>query len=150
MILVALIVVGGIYGGVFTPTEGASVGAIAMFVVGVAAAHARLDGDQGQPHPDGRDIGHDLPDPARAPRSSTPSWRCRNCRLRRPTWSAELGLPPYAVVACLLVFYILLGAVMDELAMILLTLPVFFPIVTALDFGMPVRRRRRSGSASWC
>jgi TRAP-type C4-dicarboxylate transport system permease large subunit len=36
----------------------------------------------------------------------------------------------------LLAFYILLGAVMDELAMILLTLPVFFPIVTALDFGM--------------
>ena len=37
----------------------------------------------------------------------------------------------------LMLFYILLGAVMDELAMILLTLPVFFPIVQALDFGMP-------------
>ena len=36
-----------------------------------------------------------------------------------------------------MLFYILLGAVMDELAMILLTLPVFFPIVAALDFGMP-------------
>ena len=52
-------------------------------------------------------------------------------------WSPGSGLPPYAVVAVLLVFYILLGAVMDELAMILLTLPVFFPIVSALDFGMP-------------
>jgi C4-dicarboxylate transporter, DctM subunit len=29
-----------------------------------------------------------------------------------------------------------LGAVMDELAMILLTLPIFFPVVTALDFGL--------------
>ena len=36
-----------------------------------------------------------------------------------------------------MLFYILLGAVMDELAMLLLTLPVFFPIVQALDFGMP-------------
>jgi C4-dicarboxylate transporter, DctM subunit len=36
----------------------------------------------------------------------------------------------------LLAFYIVLGAVMDELAMILLTLPAFFPIVTALDFGL--------------
>ena len=36
-----------------------------------------------------------------------------------------------------MVFYILLGAVMDELAMLLLTLPVFFPIVQALDFGLP-------------
>jgi TRAP-type C4-dicarboxylate transport system permease large subunit len=41
------------------------------------------------------------------------------------------------VLATLLVFYIILGAVMDELAMILLTLPVFFPIVIALDFGLP-------------
>ena len=50
---------------------------------------------------------------------------------------AAPGLPPYAVLVVLLAFYILLGAVMDELAMILLTLPVFFPIVTALDFGLP-------------
>jgi TRAP-type C4-dicarboxylate transport system permease large subunit len=48
----------------------------------------------------------------------------------------SLGLPPYAVMASLLLFYILLGAVMDELAMILLTLPLFFPIVSALDFGL--------------
>ncbi len=37
-ILVAVVVVGGIYGGVFTPTEGAAVGAIAMLVIGVAGA----------------------------------------------------------------------------------------------------------------
>jgi TRAP-type C4-dicarboxylate transport system permease large subunit len=47
------------------------------------------------------------------------------------------ALPPFAVIAALMVFYILLGAVMDELAMILLTLPVFFPIVSVLDFGLP-------------
>ena len=35
MLLVALTVVGGIYGGVFTPTEGAAVGAIAMLLVGL-------------------------------------------------------------------------------------------------------------------
>jgi TRAP-type C4-dicarboxylate transport system permease large subunit len=48
----------------------------------------------------------------------------------------SFGLPPFGVVALLMLFYILLGAVMDELAMILLTLPVFFPIVMKLDFGM--------------
>jgi TRAP-type C4-dicarboxylate transport system permease large subunit len=40
------------------------------------------------------------------------------------------------VLIAMLAFYILLGAVMDELAMILLTLPVFFPVIQALDFGM--------------
>ena len=51
-------------------------------------------------------------------------------------WVGESGLPPYGVLVALLAFYILLGAVMDELAMLLLTLPVFFPIVAALDFGL--------------
>ena len=36
----------------------------------------------------------------------------------------------------LLLFYIVLGGVMDELAMLLLTLPVFFPVVMGLDFGL--------------
>jgi TRAP-type C4-dicarboxylate transport system permease large subunit len=42
-----------------------------------------------------------------------------------------------SVVAAILVFYVILGAVMDELSMLLLTVPIFFPLVTALDFGMP-------------
>jgi len=36
-----------------------------------------------------------------------------------------------------MLFYILLGAVMDELAMMLLTVPVVFPVISALDFGIP-------------
>lgn len=40
------------------------------------------------------------------------------------------------MIVALLVFYLILGGVMDELAMILLTLPIFFPIVTALNLGM--------------
>ena len=56
---------------------------------------------------------------------------------RPPRMIAASGWAPYTIMVGLLVFYIILGGVMDELAMILLTLPVFFPIVTALDFGMP-------------
>ena len=40
-------------------------------------------------------------------------------------------------MAGILVFYILLCSVMDELSMILLTIPIFFPMVMGLDFGMP-------------
>ena len=36
-----------------------------------------------------------------------------------------------------MLFYVVLGAVMDELSMILLTIPIFFPMVMGLDFGMP-------------
>src|SRR4051812_14843969 len=58
-----------------------------------------------------------------------------------PTQAAGIvagwGLPAYGVLAVLLVVYVILGGLMDEIAMILLTLPVFFPIVMALDFGIP-------------
>jgi len=40
------------------------------------------------------------------------------------------------VMAAILVIYILLGCVMDSLAMILLTIPIFYPVVMGLDFGL--------------
>ena len=50
---------------------------------------------------------------------------------------AGWGLSPWAVVGAILLFYVVSGAVMDELSVILLTIPIFFPMVMALDFGMP-------------
>jgi TRAP-type C4-dicarboxylate transport system permease large subunit len=47
------------------------------------------------------------------------------------------SVPPVAVVGAILLFYVVLGAVMDELSMILLTIPIFFPVVMGLDFGLP-------------
>jgi TRAP-type C4-dicarboxylate transport system permease large subunit len=40
------------------------------------------------------------------------------------------------IVTAILLFYVVLGAVMDELSMILLTIPIFFPMIMGLDFGM--------------
>ena len=47
------------------------------------------------------------------------------------------GLSPVMVVAAIMLFYVVLGSVMDELSMILLTIPIFFPMIMGLDFGMP-------------
>jgi C4-dicarboxylate transporter, DctM subunit len=49
-------------------------------------------------------------------------------------WVKGSGLPPMLVMVAILVTYILLGCVMDSLAMILLTIPVFYPVVMGLDF----------------
>jgi C4-dicarboxylate transporter DctM subunit len=135
ILLVALVVVGGIYGGVFTPTEGAAVGAIAMFVVGLAQRTLGW-----------REIKESLLQTAETSGMifiillGSEIFSAFLALSQLPTNAAQmvadLGLPPYAVMVSLLVFYIFLGAVMDELAMILLTLPLFFPIVSALDFGM--------------
>ena len=135
VLLVAVLVVGGIYGGVFSPTEGAAVGTVALLLIGLMQ----------------RSLGWAALKTSILNTASTTAMifvilmgsEIFNAFLalsQMPMQAAEfitsLGLPPYGVLAAILALYILLGAVMDELAMILLTLPVFFPIVSALDFGM--------------
>jgi C4-dicarboxylate transporter, DctM subunit len=135
VLLVAVVVVGGIYGGVFTPTEGAGVGAVSMIVIALTQ----------------RTLGWAEFRDALLQTAETSAmifiiilgsqvFEAFLGRSQLPEKAAEFvagfGLPPLGVIAVLMLFYILLGAVMDELAMILLTLPVFFPIVSALDFGL--------------
>jgi len=134
-VAIAITVVGGIYGGIFTPTEAAAVGTIAMLLTGVLQ----------------RRLGRIEITAALRQTAETAGmifvillgaevFGAFLALSQLPTvaaeWVAGLGYPPYVVIVCLMAFYILLGAVMDELAMLLLTLPVFFPIVQALDFGL--------------
>jgi C4-dicarboxylate transporter, DctM subunit len=135
IVLIAVLVVGGIYGGVFTPTEGAAVGAAATLIVGLAQRRLTL-----------RRIIEALVQTAEisamiflillGAEFFNSFLGLSQLPTRAAAWITDLGLPPLGVLAAFLAFYILLGAVMDELAMILLTLPVFFPIVSALDFGL--------------
>ncbi|MEZ5448708.1 MAG: TRAP transporter large permease subunit [Thiolinea sp.] len=46
------------------------------------------------------------------------------------------GFSPWMVLVLILVFYLIFGCLMDSLSMILLTIPIFFPVISALDFGM--------------
>ena len=50
---------------------------------------------------------------------------------------AGSGLSPHLVLMVMIVVYLLLGCMMDTLAMIFLTIPIFWPIIARLDFGMP-------------
>ena len=132
---IAVLVVGGIYGGIFTPTEAAAVGAIGVLADGVIRGAL-----------DWKGFSDALVQTAQTTAMiflillGAEVFNGFLALTQLPANAASAiagwGLPPYAVLVALLAFYILLGAVMDELAMILLTLPVFFPIVTALDFGM--------------
>ena len=133
---VFLIVFGGIYGGFFTPTEGAAVGAAATFVAALAKReitwakfkHCFYDTAVSSAMIFLIFIGADVMNASLA-------------LTQVPAQLAEVvggwGLPPLLVVAAIMLFYVVLGAVMDELSMILLTIPIFFPMIMGLDFGMP-------------
>src|SRR3546814_7408465 len=49
----------------------------------------------------------------------------------------SLDISPWLVLVAILVCYLVFGCVMDSLSMILLTIPIFFPVVSVLDFGLP-------------
>jgi TRAP-type C4-dicarboxylate transport system permease large subunit len=49
-------------------------------------------------------------------------------------WVQASGLNSMLVMVTILVIYVLLGCVMDSLAMILLTIPIFYPVIMGLDF----------------
>ena len=51
-------------------------------------------------------------------------------------WISGSGYAPLTVLLVMLITYLIFGCVMDSLSMILLTIPIFFPIIESLDFGM--------------
>ncbi|UWQ13019.1 TRAP transporter large permease [Aliiroseovarius sp. M344] len=51
-------------------------------------------------------------------------------------WVTSQGYSPLVVLTLMLVAYLIFGCVMDSLSMILLTIPIFYPIIEVLDFGL--------------
>ena len=134
--VVFLIVFGGIYGGLFTPTEGAAVGAASTFVAALIKGELTIRKlmqcfyatAEGSAMIFMIFIGADVMNSALA-LTQVPAQLASVVQ----AW----GLAPLMVVSAILLFYVVLGAVMDELSMILLTIPIFFPMIMGLDFGMP-------------
>jgi C4-dicarboxylate transporter, DctM subunit len=131
-----IIVFGGIYGGLFTPTEGAAVGAAATFVAALLKREINWPKFKQCFYATAESsamifmifLGADLMNSALA-LTQVPGQLASVVQ----AW----GLPPVMVVGAIMLFYVVLGAVMDELSMILLTIPIFFPMIMGLDFGMP-------------
>jgi C4-dicarboxylate transporter DctM subunit len=134
--IIFVIVFGGIYGGLFTPTEGAGVGAAATFVAALLRRELTLQKIKLCFYSTAGAsamifmifIGADMMNTALA-LTQVPAQLAAVIQ----GW----GVAPVLVVSGILLFYVVLGAVMDELSMILLTIPIFFPVVMGLDFGMP-------------
>jgi C4-dicarboxylate transporter DctM subunit len=131
--LLAAVVLGGIYGGIFTATEGAGIGASGAFFF--AWARGSLSW---------KVLYEVLVESARTTAmlftiliaatifSSFVNFTTMPGDLK--DWILHLGLSPLMVVGAMMLIYVLLGTIMEELSMVLLTIPVFFPIVTGLGF----------------
>jgi tripartite ATP-independent transporter DctM subunit len=128
------LVFGGIYGGIFTPTEAAAVGAAGTFAVAVAKGELDFQAFQrvflGTAETTGMVflifVGADMLNAALAV-SQMPATLAQSV--------GALSLPPVLVIAGILLFYIVLCSVMDELSMIILTIPIVIPVVLGLNIA---------------
>ena len=133
VVLLFIFIIGGLYAGMFTATEAAGMGAAGAFIIAVA----------------------------RRKLSYADFWRCLIDSLRTTAavftiligalifgyfltitqtpqkiteFLTGLGLGPYGVLILIMLMYLALGCIMDAMAMIILTIPIVFPVIKALGF----------------
>ena len=132
-VLLFAFVIGGIYGGMFTATEAAGMGAGGAFIIGIV--RGRLSR---------ADILRSLLEATRTTAAvftvligailfgyfltitQTPQ--------KVSEFLGALGLGAYGILALIMLMYLVLGCLMDALAMIILTIPIVFPVIKALGF----------------
>ena len=133
VLVVFLVVIVGIYGGWANPTEAAAIGAAACGGIAIVSGGMRRKG---------------LVDSALGTAQATAmiylvllgadmmntTLALSQMPVELAGWVKASGVAPLVVMAMVLVIYVFLGCVMDALAMILLTIPIFYPMIMALDF----------------
>jgi len=133
MLLLFIIVIGGIYTGIFTSEEAAGIGAIGA--LGIALLSRRMTWDV---------FVECLMDTAQTTAMILiiviGAFMFKNFLLLSGLsaevgrWVAGLSLPPIGILVVILLIYFALGCVLDSIAIIFLTLPIFFPIIHNLGY----------------
>ena len=135
MLILFLIVMGGIYGGIFTPTEAAGIGAFGAFVIALLRRRLTLKITLGALAETGRTTAMLLSllvgsllfanfiNVARVPNEIA-------------DWFATINASPLTVVIICIAIYIVLGCILESISMMLLTVPVFYPVMQSLGLDL--------------
>lgn len=136
VLAIFLMVIGGIYAGLFNPTPAAAVGVFLVIVYGLARRRLPWQGMLNALAETAKTtgmiylilLGAELLNIFMS-RGGVPQ--------AAAAAAVASGLDPYAILVLLILALIALGCFMDSLSIILLVMPFFWPVVSALDFGMP-------------
>lgn len=132
-LLVFFLVMGGLFAGFFTPTEAAAVGAVGTLVIAILGRHLTW-----------RAFLHSLDETTKI--SSMIMLVVAGATIfghflavttipiEIGGWVEGLPIPPWAVMGTIILIYLVMGCLMDSLAMIMLTIPIFYPVVLTLGF----------------
>ena len=133
VLTIFLVVIGGIYGGLFTPTEAAAIGTVGTLFFAIWLGGMRWNGLVESLYGTAEAtamiflilLGADVLNVFLA-LTQMPGELAR--------WVGSSGLSPLAVMFAIIGIYVVLGCLMDSLSMILLTMPIFLPVVMGLDY----------------
>jgi tripartite ATP-independent transporter DctM subunit len=129
-----LVIMVGIYGGIFTPSEAAAIGAIVSLIIALARRSLTVN-----------TLFEACKDTARTTAmifaliigaevfSNFINFAGLPDAILK--WVSGMDIGPFAVIIVIMLVYVALGAVLESLSMILLTVPIFYPLVLSLDFG---------------
>lgn len=134
LVFIAVVVMGGLFAGVFTPTEAGSIGAFAAFLAVIVTK-------KGGP----REIGKILFESGELTSQILLiimgglmfSYFMAITRLPAmlSAWIISLNVAPIVIIIIILAIYIVLGCFMDDLSVMVATLPIIYPVVVGLGFS---------------
>jgi len=127
------ITLGGIYAGWFTPTEAGAIGAFATFLMCILRRKVSKKSLMGI-----------ILDAGFTMASLYFLFICATMYSRMLSfsglpviisgWVATVDLPPFIIILAMIAVYILLGAVIDSVSILILTIPLFHPVVRSMGF----------------
>ena len=129
-----LVVMGGIYGGLFTPTEAGAMGATVLFLVAIIKRKLNRQNLVGA-----------LLEAVRisvmvlflVAGANVFSYflALSTIPMKVATWAAALEVSPYLIHTIIVIIYLFLGCFLDAISMMVLTMPVIYPVILALGFN---------------
>ena len=132
-IILIVLVLGGIYAGIFTPTEAGAVGVFGVIVIGLANRRLTWQGFTSALREAAKLYGMVF-----ILIIGTMIYSRFLVVTEVPMFLSEtiavLDVSPYIVLIICLTFYILIGFIMDIMAMLMLTVPILHPVLVALGF----------------
>jgi len=134
-LILFLVVIGGMFMGLFTPTEAAAIGAAGSLIIAVVQGNLSWHGFICSLQETARTscmvmiivtgavmFGHFL--------------AVTRIPFELASWLTALPLPGWMIVGMIILFYLVCGCFVDALALILLTIPIFYPVIEQLNYDL--------------
>jgi C4-dicarboxylate transporter DctM subunit len=131
VLAISFVVMGGIYTGVFTPTEAGALGALGAFVFGIASRRLNF-----------QSILHALLDTAKtmgmifliviAAFIYSTQFTVSRLPQELANWVVGLNLSPLGILLCVITLYLILGTFIETIPLLFLTVPIVFPMTQAI------------------